>query len=214
MSRPLHLVCLCSLLTLFLAGCSGTSAPFSAASSRDRRSPRATSDDIARTGDKAAGPARAAGHKPFWKGNDAPGKPSIAVRLAEQRAYFYKGDVLVGVTRISSGRKGHETPVGTFKVIEKDPTHRSNTYGDYVDPLTQQVVKANVEAGKDPQPPGSVFLGAPMPHFLRITGDGVGMHAGRLPGFPASHGCIRLPAAMAENFFANAPLSTPVTVSP
>ena len=153
-------------------------------------------------------------HSSYWKGNGASGQPSILVRLAEQRAYFYKGDMLVGVTGVSSGRKGHDTPVGTFKVLEKDPGHRSSEYGDYVDPLTQVVVKANVQNGKDPQPPGSVFLGAPMPHFLRLTGDGVGMHAGRLPGYPASHGCIRLPATMAENFFANAPLRTPVTVSP
>ena len=74
------------------------------------------------------------------------------------------------------------------------------------------VVKDNVENGKDPRPPGTVFLGASMPFFLRVSG-GVGMHQGYLPGVPASHGCIRMPGFMAENFFNNTPVGTPVTIS-
>ena len=121
--------------------------------------------------------------------------------------------MLVGVSALSTGREGHHTPAGDFKVIEKDKTHRSSEYGDYVNSATQQVVKSNVQNGKESRPPGSTFVGAPMPNFLRITG-GIGMHAGYLPGVPASHGCIRMPAFMAENFFVNAPLGTPVSISP
>ena len=156
---------------------------------------------------------KAADSVSYWDGDAVRGAPSIEIRIPEQRAYFYKGDVLVGISEVSTGREGHATPSGRFKVIQKDPDHRSSEYGDYVDANNPEaVVKSNVENGKDPKPPGSVFLGAPMPHFLRVTG-GVGMHAGYLPGVPASHGCIRMPAFMATNFFENAPMGTPVTIS-
>ena len=69
----------------------------------------------------------------------------------------------------------------------------------------------NVEVNKDPQPRGTIFRGAAMPYFLRIHG-GVGMHAGYLPGYPASHGCIRLPEKMALQFFQNAAVGTPVEI--
>ena len=69
----------------------------------------------------------------------------------------------------------------------------------------------NVEADKDPRPRGTIFRGAAMPYFLRIHG-GIGMHAGYLPGYPASHGCIRLPEKMAVQFFKNAAVGTPVEI--
>ena len=148
----------------------------------------------------------------YWDGDGVPGNPHIAVKLAEQRAYFYKGDQLVGVSQVSTGKEGHNTPTGSYKVLQKDKDHRSSLYGDYVDaqnPTT--VVQANVENGKDPRPPGTVFLGSSMPFFLRVT-NGVGLHTGYLPGVPASHGCIRMPGFMAENFFYNTPMGTPVTI--
>ena len=162
--------------------------------------------------DSNAAERKAADSVSYWDGNSGTGQSSIQVHLGDQRAYYYKGETLVGISQVSTGREGHNTPPGTFKVIQKDKDHRSSEYGDYVDPATQQVVKGNVQNGKDPKPPGTVFLGAPMPNFLRITNDGVGMHAGYLPGVPASHGCIRMPAFMAEDFFENTPLGTPVTV--
>ena len=149
----------------------------------------------------------------FWDGDGVPGTPRIEVRLAEQRAYFYKGDQLVGVSQVSTGKEGHNTPTGSFHVQQKDKDHRSSLYGDYVDASNQDVVvKSNVELAVDPKPPGSVFLGSRMPYFLRVT-NGVGLHAGYLPGVPASHGCIRMPEFMAENFFYNTPLGTPVSIS-
>ena len=147
----------------------------------------------------------------FWDGDGVPGDPHIEIRLPEQRAYFYKGETLVGVSQVSTGREGYNTPSGNFKVLQKDKDHRSSLYGDYVD-ANGTVVKANVEAGKDPKPPGTTFLGASMPYFLRVT-NGVGMHTGYLPGVPASHGCIRMPDFMAENFFYNTPMGTPVSIT-
>jgi lipoprotein-anchoring transpeptidase ErfK/SrfK len=146
----------------------------------------------------------------YWDGDGVPGQPSVTVNLAEQRAYFYRGDQLVAVSMVSAGREGFNTPPGTFKIIQKDKDHASNLYGDYVD-TTGTVVKKDVELGKDPKPPGAIFKGAPMPFFMRITG-GVGMHKGYLPGYPASHGCIRMPGKMAEEFFNNVEVGTPVTV--
>ena len=73
------------------------------------------------------------------------------------------------------------------------------------------IVKENVDVRTDPKPAGTIFIGAPMPYFLRIVG-GIGMHAGYLPGYPASHGCIRMPESKAKRFYEAARLGTPVTV--
>ncbi|HET9379188.1 MAG TPA: L,D-transpeptidase family protein [Chthoniobacterales bacterium] len=138
------------------------------------------------------------------------GRPSIKINIENQRAYFYKGNQIVGVSAVSTGREGYDTPPGEFHVMDKDIDHTSSLYGDYVDPNGQAVVQ-NVQNNKDPKPRGAVFRGAPMPYFLRIHG-GVGMHAGYLPGYPASHGCIRLPEEMAVKFFEDAPVGTPVEI--
>ncbi len=146
----------------------------------------------------------------YWDGDGVAGSPSVIIYLKEQRAYFYKGDQLVGVSQVSAGREGHNTPIGNFKIMQKDPNHASNLYGDFVD-AAGNIVQKDVEAGKDPKPPGALFKGAPMPFFMRITG-GVGMHQGYLPGYPASHGCIRMPGKMAETFYNNVQLGTPVQI--
>jgi len=146
----------------------------------------------------------------FWNGDEAVGQPSIKVDLEDQRAYFYKGHQIVGVSVVSTGREGYRTPSGEFHITQKDLDHSSSLYGDYVD-QSGEVVAKNVENGKDPKPRGTVFQGAPMPYFLRIHG-GIGMHAGYLPGYPASHGCIRLPEEMAVKFFEDAPVGTPVEI--
>lgn len=147
----------------------------------------------------------------YWDGEGVQGKPSVKISLGEQRAYFYKGGQLVGISQLSTGREGLNTPKGKFAISQKDVNHASSKYGDYVD-NTGTVVKPNVELGKDPKPPGTTFKGAPMPYFMRIVG-GVGMHAGYLPGYPASHGCIRMPEFMAEEFFKSVSTGTPVTIT-
>jgi lipoprotein-anchoring transpeptidase ErfK/SrfK len=146
----------------------------------------------------------------YWDGDGVQGPPSIKIYLKEQRAYFYKADVLVGESQVSAGREGHNTPIGSYKIIQKDKDHASSLYGDYVD-ANGNVIQKDVELGKDPKPPGAIFKGAPMPYFMRIVG-GVGMHEGYLPGYPASHGCIRMPGKMAETFFNNVDLGTPVQI--
>lgn len=147
----------------------------------------------------------------YWDGDGVSGKPSIKIKLSEQRAYFFKGGELVGVSQLSTGREGLTTPGGTFSISQKDKEHVSSKYGDYVD-AAENVVVPNVDVTKDPIPPGTHFKGAPMPYFMRIVG-GVGMHAGYLPGYPASHGCIRMPEFMAENFFDAVSTGTPVTIT-
>ncbi len=147
----------------------------------------------------------------YWDGDGVSGKPSIKISLGEQKAFFYKGGQLVGISQLSTGREGMGTSTGSFKIIQKDQNHVSSQYGDYVD-AADNVVVANVDVGKDPKPPGTHFKGAPMPYFMRIVG-GTGMHAGYLPGYPASHGCIRMPEFMAENFFRSVSVGTPVTIS-
>jgi lipoprotein-anchoring transpeptidase ErfK/SrfK len=147
----------------------------------------------------------------YWNGDGIPGASSIQIRLGEQKAYFYKGGKLVGMSPISTGREGYATPSGHFRVIQKNEDHVSNLYGNYVDDAGKVVI-ANVGVNRDPRPPGTRFQGASMPYFLRIHGA-VGLHGGYLPGYPASHGCIRLPMNMAEVFFANVSGGTPVSVT-
>jgi len=147
----------------------------------------------------------------YWDGDNASGSPSVKISLGEQRAYFYKGGVLVGVSQLSTGREGLNTPLGHYKIIQKDKDHVSSLFGDYVD-SAGTVVVPNVDINKDPKPPGAHFRGTPMPYFMRIV-SGTGMHAGYLPGYPASHGCIRMPEFMAENFFKSVSVGTPVTIT-
>jgi len=148
----------------------------------------------------------------YWDGDSVGGSPSVKISLGEQRAYFYKAGVLVGVSQLSTGREGLNTPLGNYKIIQKDKDHASSLFGDYVD-STGNVVVPNVDIKKDPKPPpGAHFRGTPMPYFMRIV-SGTGMHAGYLPGYPASHGCIRMPEFMAENFFRSVSVGTPVTIT-
>ena len=148
----------------------------------------------------------------YWDGDHVQGSASLSISLGEQRAYFYKGQELVGISVISTGREGFGTPSGQYKILQKDKDHKSSLYGDYVD-RAGGVIQKDIDVTKDPKPPGAIFDGARMPHFMRITG-GVGMHEGFLPGYPASHGCIRMPGFMAEAFFNNVQLGTPVTIGP
>jgi L,D-transpeptidase catalytic domain len=116
----------------------------------------------------------------YWNGTSSEGEPRIVIDLDQQRAYFYKGDQLVGVSVVSTGREGYDTPPGEFRIIEKDREHVSSLYGGYVD-QSGLVVTENVESDKDPRPRRTIFRGAAMPYLLRIHG-GIGMHAGYLPG--------------------------------
>ena len=121
----------------------------------------------------------------LWAPEIAPAGPmTVIVSLAAQRAYVYRNGVPIGVSTISSGQDGHETPTGVFTVLQKDPDHRSNLYSN-----------------------------APMPFMQRLTWDGIALHAGKLPGYRASHGCVRLPLAFAKTLFAATKLGITVIVT-
>jgi len=108
-----------------------------------------------------------------WYADAAPQGPIVMiVSVPEQRARVYRNGISIGVTTVSTGRPGHATPIGVFTILNKDKDHRSKKYND-----------------------------APMPYSERLTWDGVALHAGGLPGYPESHGCIHLPTRFAQLLF-------------
>lgn len=108
-----------------------------------------------------------------WAPALAPEGPMVVVvSLDEQRAYAYRNGVEIGYTTVSTGKPGHETPTGIFTILQKDKDHHSSTYND-----------------------------AAMPYQERLTWDGVALHAGGLPGYPESHGCVHLPSQFAADLF-------------
>ena len=119
-----------------------------------------------------------------WRDDgSAAGPVRVLVSIPLQLAFVWRGSALVGVSSVSTGVAGYDTPTGTFPILEKDKDHHSNLYDD-----------------------------APMPFMLRLTWDGVALHAGKVTGEPASHGCVRLPAAFARKLFDIADVGASVTV--
>ena len=108
----------------------------------------------------------------------------ILVSIPQQKAWVFDGGDLVATAPVSTGRRGHETPTGTFRILQKAVHHRSNIYSN-----------------------------APMPYMQRLTQSGVALHAGHLPGYPASHGCIRLPWGFAKRLYGLTDGGTRVTVT-
>jgi lipoprotein-anchoring transpeptidase ErfK/SrfK len=134
---------------------------------------------------------------------------SVELDLQQQTAYLIRGRQVVLESPISSGRAGHFTEPGSFKIIEKERNHFSNMYGKIVDATGRTVVS---DADADMRVPrGGKFLPAPMRYFMRFHGA-TGMHAGYLPGYPASHGCVRMPERLAIAFFNAVEIGTPVHV--
>jgi lipoprotein-anchoring transpeptidase ErfK/SrfK len=146
----------------------------------------------------------------WWNDEGAHGEPRIVVHIGDQRAYFYKGKRLVGEATVSTGKAGFSTPPGHYTVLTKDRHHVSTVFGDYVDEAGNIVV-TNIDSRKDRKPRGTHFDGARMPYAMFFRG-GYAMHQGYVPPFAASHGCIRVPEGMAERFYNNASVGTPVSV--
>ena len=142
-----------------------------------------------------------------------PDNAHVIVSLTKQRAYLMTGDEIAIDSPISSGKRGHTTPNGSFTVLEKDKDHHSSLYGDYKD-ASGRTVRGGVSARIDSAPSGTHFVGASMKWFMRLTGEGVGMHVGILPGYAASHGCIRMPEPAAAQFYSHVKVGTPVRVDP
>jgi len=119
-----------------------------------------------------------------WDPSVAPDGPMVVVvSLTEQRAYVYRNGVEIGFTTVSTGKPGHETPTGIFTILQKDADHHSSLYND-----------------------------AAMPDQERLTWDGVALHAGGLPGYPSSHGCVHLPSKFAEDLFGASHLGMTVVI--
>ncbi len=141
---------------------------------------------------------------------------SVAISLGKQRAYFLvAGEVAIDAP-ISSGKKAGMTPSGSFTIVERDANHRSSYYGNFVSSRTGKVVRSGVSTKIDSAPSGTFYQGAPMKWFMRF-GDGTGhraegMHTGILPGYPASHGCVRLPDEIAKMFYDRVVIGTSVTI--
>lgn len=120
-----------------------------------------------------------------WQPEISPQGPVLVViSLPEQQAYVYRNGILIGRTPISSGRAGHRTPTGVFVVLEKQQKHYSN-----------------------------IYKGAAMPYMERLTWSGIAMHGGYLPGYPDSHGCVRLPKQFSELLFGVTRVGTTVVVA-
>lgn len=120
----------------------------------------------------------------LWMGEAVHAGPLVmVVSITEQRAYVYRNGILIGATTVSTGRAGHETPTGVFTVLQKQKEHRSTIYD-----------------------------GAPMPYMERLTWGGIALHAGGLPGYPESHGCIHLPTQFARLLFDVSPNGMTVVI--
>ena len=147
-----------------------------------------------------------------WDGNGRR-VSRIVVNTDEQKARFYDGQEQIGWTTVASGISKFPTPTGHFEVIEKVENKRSNLYGKIYS-TGGKVVRSDAKAGRDPVPAGARFEGAKMPYFLRLTNDGIGLHAGPIPrpGRPASHGCIRMPGKLAPVLFEHVDLGTKVSI--
>src|SRR6201995_3619322 len=121
----------------------------------------------------------------LWAPKIAPSGPVLViVSLAGQLAFVYRNGVLIGVSTVSTGTKDHATPTGVFTVLQKKVTHYSNLYNS-----------------------------APMPYMQRLTWDGIAMHAGNLPGYPASHGCVRMPKAFSQLLYGVTKLGMTVVIT-
>jgi hypothetical protein len=120
----------------------------------------------------------------LWMGEAVTTGPVVmVVSITEQRAYVYRNGILIGATTVSTGRPGHPTPAGVFTVLQKQKEHRS-----------------------------TIHDGAPMPYMERLTWGGVALHAGGLPGYPESHGCIHLPSEFAQRLFDISPNGMTVVI--
>lgn len=140
-----------------------------------------------------------------------PDNTRVVISLSKQRVYLLVGEEVALDSPISSGKRGHPTPRGTFRISQKEEAHFSNIYGNFVD-RSGRIVRAGVSSRIDSAPSGTHFEGAPMRYFCRLTDTGVGMHVGLLPGYPASHGCIRLPENIAPLIYSKVKTGTSVRV--
>ena len=134
---------------------------------------------------------------------------AVIINLTEQTAYLLKDGRVAFVSPIASGKEGWGTPIGSFRIISKDLNHQSGNFGLVTDSYGR-IINPNATPSSS-VPPGCHYMPAPMPYFMQFR-KYVGLHAGYLPGYPASHGCVRMPRDLAAEFFARVQIGTPVKV--
>jgi hypothetical protein len=146
----------------------------------------------------------------FWFGSIAfASETRVVINLSEQKAVLIQQGRITLVSPIASGKNGWSTPTGSFRIFDKDIDHHSRSFGLVVDAYGR-VVNPNATPNS-PVPRGGHYQPAPMPYFMEFS-PAVGMHAGYLPGYPASHGCVRMPRDLALLFFERVQIGTPVVV--
>lgn len=133
----------------------------------------------------------------------------VIIDLSNQQAVLLQNGQVVLVSPIASGKDGWSTPVGNFSIIRKDQNHESGSFGSLLD-RSGRLINSNATPGSY-VPAGCHYVPAPMPDFMEFARN-IGMHAGYLPGFPASHGCVRMPHDLAQEFYDRVQVGTPVRV--
>lgn len=148
-----------------------------------------------------------------WYDDSGPGAVTIHISLTDQIAQFKRGGRDIGWCYVATGKEGHGTKPGTYRITEKIVDKYSNRYGWFEDEF------GNITNGdaryNEKVPPGMVYVPAPMPYWMRLTSTGIGMHGGIIPepGAPASHGCIRLPKTFVPVLFDAVVVGTPVIIT-
>lgn len=136
----------------------------------------------------------------------------IIVCLPQQRCRVYVNGKVAYDWPVSTGTDGHETPTGVFRVLQKEPDHKSNRYGKFVS--NGKTLNGNADISQGNQPAGSEFIAASMPYWNRLTWDGVGIHAGKVvAGKRLSHGCIRTPNHVAKKFYDHSVMNMPAYIT-
>ena len=136
---------------------------------------------------------------------------SLRINLRTQRGQLLNGDEVVIDYPVSSGKKKYPTPAGSYRIMEKLDHKRSNLYGKIYD-AEGNLVNADADTREDEVPEGGRYEGASMPYWMRLTGSGVGHHVGKVPRYPASHGCIRGPRSALTDVYKRVKVGTPVEV--
>jgi lipoprotein-anchoring transpeptidase ErfK/SrfK len=148
-----------------------------------------------------------------WYDDGGDGKVTVRISLTDQIAEFKRGERDIGWCYVATGKEGHSTAPGSYRITEKIEDKYSNLYGWHEDEFGN-VTNSDARA-RDKVPAGMTYVPAPMPFWMRLTSYGVGMHGGVIPqpGEPASHGCIRIPKDFVPTLYDAVSVGTPVVIT-
>ncbi len=147
-----------------------------------------------------------------WSADEDPGPVKLHINLGKQRLYVARRGKRIASTYITTGREGQDTPAGNYRVQEKILDKKSDSYG-WIENSAGERINSDAQP-EDPVPRGFKYVASPLPYWLRLTGTGIGLHAGYIPrpGFTSSHGCIRMPEKFAAKLYEVVKVGTPVTI--